>query len=347
MKKWLKVFILSVIITIIMSVVGGAVNNNCSSKIVMDINSGRVLYEENSDIKKPIASLTKILTCITAIENLNINDVVTIDEKWTGIEGSSIYLKTGEYLTIEELLYGLMLRSGNDAATAICGYAKLQGLDFISLMNKTALKTGTENSSFRNPHGLDVENHFSTAKDLARISCYAMRNDFFRKIVSTRKIKIGMNESERMLVNKNKLLALYPYANGLKTGYTKKSGRCLASSASKDGMNLVCIVLNEYSTYQTTEELFEQSFSKYRNVVLQSGDEPAAFYERNGKKLPCYTDSDVFYPLTIEEQKLISKKIKLSYCGDIPVKSYTEMGVIEFYLKNQLLFEKKIYNIIA
>lgn len=347
MKKLLKSLIISLIIIIIMSGVSGAAHKNTSSKIVMDIDSGRVLYEENSDEKRPIASLTKILTCITAIENLHLDSTVVIEDKWTNIEGSSIYLKENECLTVEELLYGLMLRSGNDAATAICGFAEKQGLDFISLMIKTAGKAGAGNSSFENPHGLDSKNHFSTAKDLALISSYALKSDVFRKIVATRSKKIGSGESERTLINKNKLLTLYPYANGLKTGYTKKSGRCLASSATKNGMNLVCIVLNEQSTYETTEKLFEKCFNDYKNVVIQSSEEPVAYFRKAGKSLPCYTNGDVIYPLKADEQNRITKKVKITYDGGFPVSSDTEMGLIEFYLKNQLLFTQKIYNIMS
>lgn len=347
MKNLLKILIISVIIFVIMSNVTINVFAVDGSFIVMDIDSGRVLYEENSRAKRPIASLTKILTCITAIENLDLKSTVEIEREWTGIEGSSIYLKESERLTVKELLYGLMLRSGNDAATSICGYANNSGKDFISLMNKTANKIGALDSSFENPHGLDSVNHFSTAYDLALISGYCMKNETFSEIVSTKKIAIGAGDNKRVLVNKNKLLSFYPYAKGIKTGYTKKSGRCLASAALKNDMTLVCIVLNHSSTYETTESLFEKCFAEYKNVLLQAYDEPVAIYEKSGYTLPCYIEQDAVYPLKEDEASGVSKKILLTYNGGYPVKSGTEMGVIEFYLENQLLFTRKIYNIMS
>lgn len=347
MKNLLKILIISVIMFVVMSNVTINVFAVDGSFIVMDIDSGRVLYEENSRAKRPIASLTKILTCITAIENLDLKSTVEIEREWTGIEGSSIYLNEGERLTVNELLYGLMLRSGNDAATSICGYAKNSGKDFISLMNKTAYKIGALDSSFENPHGLDSVKHFSTAYDLALISGYCMKNETFSEIVSTKKIEIGTGDNKRVLVNKNKLLSFYPYAKGIKTGYTKKSGRCLASAALKNDMTLVCIVLNHSSTYETTESLFEKCFAEYKNVLLQAYNEPVAIYEKNGYTLPCYIEQDAVYPLKEDEESSVSKKILLTYNGGYPVKSGTEMGVIEFYLKNQLLFARKIYNIMS
>lgn len=347
MKNLLKILIISVIIFVIMSNVTINVFAVDGSFIVMDIDSGRVLYEENSRAKRPIASLTKILTCITAIENLDLKSTVEIEREWTGIEGSSIYLKESERLTVKELLYGLMLRSGNDAANSICGYANNSGKDFISLMNKTANKIGALDSSFENPHGLDSVNHFSTAYDLALISGYCMKNETFSEIVSTKKIEIGTGDNKRVLINKNKLLSFYPYAKGIKTGYTKKSGRCLASAALKNDMTLVCIVLNHSSTYETTESLFEKCFAEYKNVLLQAYDEPVAIYEKSGYTLPCYIEQDAVYPLKEDEESRVSKKILLTYNGGYPVKSGTEMGVIEFYLENQLLFTRKIYNIMS
>ena len=347
MKKFLKMLIISAIIIFFMSDITLNVRADNSSFIVMDADSGRVLYEENSMAKKPIASLTKILTCITAIENLDLNENVKIEKQWTGIEGSSIYLKEGECLTVKELLYGLMLRSGNDAATAICGYANNSDKDFISLMNKTAFCTGAVNGSFENPHGLDSPRHYSTAFDLALISSYCMKNETFSEIVSTKKIEVGKGDCKRTLINKNKLLSVYPYAKGIKTGYTKKSGRCLASAAQKNDMTLVCVVLDYGATYGVTEKLFEDCFAKYKNVLLQAHDEPVAVYKSNGYELPCYIDKDAFYPLATDETQKISREIILTYNGGFPVKSGTEMGVINFYLENQLLFARKIYNIMS
>lgn len=347
MKKLSKMLIICSIISIIMPVVIMRAEAADSAYIVMDSNSGRVFYEENAREKKPIASLTKIATCITAIENSSLDDKVCIKKEWTNVEGSSVYLQESEELTMEELLYALMLRSGNDAATAICGHVCDGGNDFVSLMNDTAKRLGLNDTHFENPHGLDSPDHYSSASDLALLCSYSMANETFAKIVSTKKMRIGSGESLRVLINKNKLLSRYEFAEGIKTGYTKKSGRCLASAANKDGFRLVCVVLNLGSTYETTEMLFDKVYSQYNNRVLHSKDEPVAYYEKDGKTIPCSLGKDAVYPLSDEEMKYISSTTEITYKGGFPVKSGTEMGIIKFYLKNQLLFEQKIYSILG
>lgn len=315
--------------------------------VLIDAENGRILFEKNASEKKLIASLTKIATCITAIELLDLTDEVCIKKEFTGIEGSSIYLRENEKFTVNELLYGLMLRSGNDAATALCGYARERKLPFIKVMNDIALKVGARNTSFRNPHGLDEDGHFSSALDMALLCSYCMRNEDFARIVGTKNVVIGEGESKRELINKNKLIYRYPYAEGIKTGYTKKSGRCLASSAIKDGFRLICVVLDCPTTYDLTEDLFNDGYGKYERVLLQSKVVPACFYEAGGKSLPCYVEDDVFYPLSADEKSSVTQKCFLTYNSGFPVKSGAEMGRIEFYLENQLLFSRKIYNIIV
>jgi len=346
MKKLLKIIILSMILLTVMCGMTRKTVDDGTAYCVMDVSSGRVLYEKNATQEKRIASLTKVATCITTIEKIDLNEEVEIKKEWTGIEGSSVYLKEGEKLTVEELLYCLMLRSGNDCATALNGVANEHDVDLVGEMNALAERVGAANTVFKNPHGLDEENHFSTAGDLVKICRYAMKNKVFKKIVSTQKYSVGRGESSRVLINKNKLLARYKYADGIKTGYTKKSGRCLASGATKDDFSLVCVVLDTPSTYETTEKLFDRAFENYKNVLLQPADEPVAFYEKHGKKLPCYVDRDIRYPLTDTEKLLINKKVEFTYDKDFPVESGEEMGVISFYLEKQLLFCQKIFNII-
>ena len=347
MKKLSKLLIICAIIQMIMPVVTMRAEAAGSSYIVMDSNSGRVFYEENAREKKPIASLTKIAACITALENSSLSDKVRIKKEWTNVEGSSVYLRENEEFSMEELLYALMLRSGNDAATAICGHVCDGGKDFISLMNGVAKKLGLNDTHFENPHGLDSPKHYSSAFDLALLCSYSMNNEKFAKIVSTKKMQIGAGESLRVLINKNKLLSRYEFAEGIKTGYTKKSGRCLASAANKDGFRLICVVLNLSSTYETTEMLFEKVYSKYKNRILHSKDEPSAYYSKDGKTIPCSLAADAVYPLSDDEVDHVSSETEITYKGGFPVKSGTEMGIIKFYLKNQLLFERKIYSILG
>ncbi len=209
-----------------------------SSEIVMELNSLRVLHEKNSNEKKYMASTTKILTAITIIENCDLNDVVTITKETIGIEGSSIYLEEGEKLTVKDLLYGLMLRSGNDCAETLAVFCCGSVQSFATLMNNTAQKIGAINSNFVNPHGLHDDNHYTTAYDLALISCYAIKNPIFKEIVSTKKVSIPHTTRgyDRVLINKNKMLNEFDGATGIKTGFTKKAGRCLVSSCFRNGL---------------------------------------------------------------------------------------------------------------
>ena len=215
-------------------------------EVVMEVMSGRVLHEKNPDEKLPMASTTKIVTAITVIENCDINNEIIVPESCTGVEGSSVYLKAGERYKIIDLLYGLMLRSGNDAAETLAVGVGGSREGFVKLMNETAKKAGAFDSAFKNPHGLPDKGHYTTASDLAKISCYAMKNDIFRKIVSEKTYtatELTCGE-KKIWKNKNKMLFNFEGANGIKTGYTVKAGRCLVSSAIRNGMELVAVVLD-------------------------------------------------------------------------------------------------------
>ena len=233
------IFIVSILLIFsnaIMPNIIGVKAHQQSAEIVMELNTNRVVYSNNANAKKFMASTTKILTAITIIENCNLNDVVSIKKESVGIEGSSIYLKKDEKLTVRELLYGLMLRSGNDCAHALAIHCSNSINNFASLMNHTARKIGATSSNFVNPHGLHDDNHYTTAYDLALISCYAMKNDIFREIVSTKSIRISgaTKDTPRLLINKNKMLKEFSGSTGIKTGYTKKAGRCLVSSCKRN-----------------------------------------------------------------------------------------------------------------
>ena len=263
MKNILKSLILSLFLIVFM--LGKIANTSAYSsvcEVVILQSNGKILHAQNASITRPMASTTKIITCITVIEYFDLNDIVTIKPEWVGVEGSSIYLRANEQLTVKELLYGLMLRSGNDCALtlacALCGNVE----NFTVLMNDLAERAGAQNSCFKNPHGLDEEGHFTTAYDLAMITRYAMNNEVFKEIVSTKKVEIGQGDSRRMLYNKNKLLSNYEYATGVKTGYTKKAGRCLVSSANKNGVELICVVLNCGPMFERSKQLLEECFQR-------------------------------------------------------------------------------------
>lgn len=231
-----------------------------SAFAVLDGDTFTLLCQSNCHAKLPMASTTKIMTALLALENKKTDEKVTVTKEMTGIEGSSVYLKEGEILTIKELLYCLMLRSGNDSAVALA-IAVSGSIDgFASMMNERAESMNLLNTHFVNPHGLHDDNHYTSAYDLAYIAAIAMKNPVFRDIVSTKKITVGEGESQRYLLNKNKMLLSYDGANGIKTGYTKKSGRCLVSSATKNGRTLICVVLNYGDTYGLSKQLLDKGF---------------------------------------------------------------------------------------
>lgn len=201
----------------------------------MDAASGRVLYEKNASDRSLIASTTKIMTALVVCEHCNLSDRVKIPPEAVGIEGSSMYLQEGEILTVQDLLYGLMLHSGNDAAVALAVYCGGTEPDFVTMMNEKAERLGLENTRFANPNGLDHDGNYSTALDLARLSVYALQNEAFLHTVSCKTVTVG----SRTLRNHNKLLFTYDGAIGVKTGYTKAAGRILVSAAERDGRRLV------------------------------------------------------------------------------------------------------------
>lgn len=241
------------------------VQTSAQSAVLMEMESGDVIYEKNSHEKLPMASTTKIMTAICAIENGELDKKVKIASSVCGIEGSSVYLKSGEELTLKELLYAVMLESANDAAAAVATAVSGSVDEFALLMNATAKKIGAEETNFTNPHGLDNEQHYTTAEDLAKIAAYGLKNETFREIVSTYKMRIPMNSGDgvRLLLNHNKMLKLYDGAIGVKTGFTKRSGRCLVSAAERNGLTLVAVTLNDPNDWRDHEAMLDAGFEEY------------------------------------------------------------------------------------
>ena len=236
-----------------------AVGTSAAAAILVDADSGRVLYEQNADARMLIASTTKIMTALVAIQEGDLSDVVTVKREATLTEGSSMYLKEGEQLTLETLLYGLMLCSGNDAAVAIADHVGGSQKGFVKLMNETAKELGMESSSFANPNGLDAEDHYSTARDMAKLACAAVRNETLLRIVSTQSVTIG----GRTMTNHNKLLRYVDGCLGLKTGYTRAAGRTLVSCAERNGQRLVAVTLQDGNDWADHEALYDYGFSTY------------------------------------------------------------------------------------
>lgn len=232
--------------------------------VVMDGQTGRVLYAKDADTKSLIASTTKIMTALLICEQCNVLDRMQIPKEAVGIEGSSMYLREGEVLTLQELLYGLMLSSGNDAAVALAIYCGGTVEGFAQLMNDKARELGLTQTHFSNPNGLDAPDHYSCARDLAVLASYAMKNPIFAMTVSTKTVHVG----QRVLRNHNKLLWLVEGANGVKTGYTKAAGRILVSGASRGGRQIVAVTLDAPSDWQDHKLLLEQAFSGYQVKTL-------------------------------------------------------------------------------
>lgn len=319
---------------------------------VIERNSGRVLYSKNEHERLPMASLTKIITAIVAIENnADLDRVIEIPKEATGIEGSTIYLKAGEHLSIRDLLFGLMLRSGNDAAVAL-SIATSGSVDaFMTFANEFVARLGLVNTHLVTPNGLHDDNHFTSALDLARVTAYALNNPTFAEIVKTQKTVIPnefkANEN-RLLKNKNKLLAQLADADGVKTGYTKKAGRCFVGSATRNGMQLVCVLLDCKPMFEDCAKLLERGFDEFELVDLLSA------YDACGKikvtkadenEVGIFTRSEFVYPLTAQEKSNVHITRNLPESVAAPIKKNQEVGQLEINLGNDLIFCEKIYTI--
>lgn len=303
------------------------------SEIAMELKTGKVLEEGNADAQMPMASTTKIMTAIIIIEDCNLDEVITVPEKSVGVEGSSIYLQHGEKISVRDLLYGLMLRSGNDSATALAIYHSGSIEKFVEVMNSRAKQIGALNTRFKNPSGLPAEGHYTTARNLCEIACYAMQNDTFREIVGTKSYKGEF----RNFVNKNKMLYSFDGANGVKTGYTVKAGRCLVSSAERNGMDVICVVLNCPDMYERSKAILESCFSAYELVEL---NESKIFM--SGRVL-CKLSKTYFF-VANKGQNLNFKVIPVS-----PQKEFMSGAIVarlEIYGENGLLFKENLFSIV-
>lgn len=321
-----------------------------ASMITTEAGSGRVLYEKNADSRRPMASTTKIATAITVIDNVpDLEKTVVIPDCAVGVEGSSIYLSKGETASIRDLLYGLMLQSGNDCAVALAVTTAGSVEKFAALMNGTARKCGANDTNFVTPHGLHDDNHYTTARDLAKISAYAMKNATFREIVSSKRHTMPWagHDCDRVILNKNKILTTFDGGDGIKTGYTKKAGRCLVASATRDGMTIISVVLDCGPMFEECRNLMEKAFEEYSlvDITALAPDVKAEVRDGAKKTVTLRPTATSTYPLTKEEtERLIfeEKGVKPMRGG---VKRGTENGKICVTLEKRLLFESKLFTI--
>ena len=266
MKRWISA-VLCLFAVFSLSPRAYALGVSAESAVLIEAESGEIIYEKNAHKRRGMASTTKIMTAVCALENIDVSTVVTVPREAAGIEGSSVYLREGEKITVENLLYALMLGSANDAAAAIAIAVSGSMEAFAELMNAKSAELGLCDTHFENPHGLDGEAHYTTAYELAKIAAYALGNETFARIVSTVKYTIPATEGSqaRTLVNHNRLLREYSGVIGVKTGFTKKCGRTLVSAARRDGATLICVTLCDGDDWRDHRAMLDYGFELYES----------------------------------------------------------------------------------
>lgn len=307
-------------------------NLSAECAILVDASSGRVLYEKNAEQQHLIASTTKIMTAVVALEKAeDLDATVTIPDDWMGVEGSSMYLQAGDVVSIRGLLYGLLLNSGNDAATVLATTLAGDEATFVEWMNEYAVRFGMENTHFANPHGLDAEGHYSTAHDMARLMVEAMKNDTFREITHTRYIAIDGFE----LYYHNKLLNLYEYCISGKTGYTQAAGRTLVTASEKDGQLLVAVTLNAPDDWNDHIALYEYGFNNFPATTLSSRGNcyTALLVSGTGRSVPVYCMDNLSY--VVMEGETLDRTVYLPREFTEPVSCGTIVGKVVYSVDGQ------------
>ena len=311
------------------------------SAILVDAYSGRVLYAKNEHVRRPMASTTKITTALVALEKAKLTDVVTVSKNASETGEATIDLQEGEKITLENLLYGMMLPSANDAAVAIAEHIGGTQEKFIDLMNKRVQDLGLKDTHYVTPNGLHDDNHFSSAYDLAFIAREALKLPKFREIIATKRREIPWEGHpwQRVLTNKDKLLNNYPYAIGVKNGYTHQAGNCLVGAAEKDGLTLIAVVMKSSHMYEETQKILEYGFANYQPLkVVSRGELIRKINVVNGikKQIQVVSSQDVVLAVNPEEAKTVSKKIALVNSLSAPVKVGSRAGVMEILLNGTL-----------
>ena len=302
---------------------------SAASAVLLDADSGRILYARNENEERAIASITKLMTALVAAEYLDdLSQTITIQKAWTGIEGTSLYLKAGEEISLETLLYGLLLHSGNDAAVALAAHCAGDVETFVGWMNQRARDLGMTGTHFSDPNGLGDEDHYSTALDMARLGAACLKNPVVSKIVATKSIVL----EGRSFTNHNKLLWQYEGCTGMKTGYTRQAGRTLVSSAERDGQKLVCVTLNDGNDWADHKALLDYGFETYpRQVLAEEGGtlRRMTVEESLLRQVPVVARDTVAYPLKEGEQ--VTAKIQLPKTARAPVTQGEIAGTVTFY----------------
>lgn len=308
-----RLFCLILIVLAVIPYSVRAFDTSATSAILMDMDSGRILYSKDIHNVRTVASISKIMTCIVAIESGKLDEVVTIGDEILPAYGSGIYIRQGEQLTLLDLLYGLMLRSGNDAALAIANFVGGDVDGFVSMMNSKAKEIGMKESEFNNPSGLDQDKgNYSSAYDMAILTSYAMKNETYRKIVGTKKYTLTTNMNSYAWYNKNRLLTSYKYTTGGKTGFTDKARRTLVTTASRDNLNLVVVTLNDGNDFNDHRDLYEEAFNNYFSYKILEEGEINVYDENYYTNSTLYIKEKFSYPLMKSEKSNLYLKIELN-----------------------------------
>lgn len=331
----MKKILLVVLLILLTPKISNAVS--AESYVVMDYDTGRILSSKNPEKEKLIASTTKIMTCIIALEHGDLTSVRKVGEEVLKAYGSAIYLSLDEEITLKDLLYGLMLRSGNDAAIEIAYHISGSMEEFVTLMNQKAYELGMTNTKFLNNHGLeeqDGQGNTSTAKDMAILMRYALQNETFREIIATKSYTAKTSGKTYVWKNKNKLLSTYEYNIGGKTGFTEKARRTLVTASKKDEKTCIVVTLNDGNDFEDHKSLCENVFHKYERVLLVDKESLSIDIENPEKY---YIENDLYALLTEEEKENIKIEYKMNNTNA------EEAGIVEVYLNGKLLTSSKIY----
>lgn len=309
--------------------------------VIMDADTTRVLSAYNAHVRLPMASTTKIMTALVALENSSLDDIVTVPKEAYGTEGSSMYLNLGEKIRMEDLLYGLMLSSGNDAAVTIAIHLGGSVEGFARMMNDKAAQLGCTNTHFITPNGLHDPEHYTTAYDLALIASAAMQDPDFRTIVGSKYWKTTSGDVVRTLKNKNKILWQYEGGNGIKTGFTKNSGRCLAFSAERDGHTVVGIVLNCPDMWNASTSLLDYAFKNFAwKKFVNAGDTICIADIQKGMRdgLEMIAKEDILIPLREgEKDDAVELRVDCPWTLPAPVMAGQVVGSVQAWSDGRLL----------
>ena len=319
-----------------------ALETSAISAILMDLDNNRILYADNIHNVRSVASISKIMTAILAVESGKLDNTVTIGEEIKEAYGSGIYIQVGEKMILRDLVYGLMLRSGNDAAVAIAKYVGGDVNKFVEMMNEKAKEIGMKNTTFNNPSGLDQEKgNYSTAYDMAILTSYAMKNEEYRNIVSTKTHKVKTDMNFYSWINKNKLLHTYKYITGGKTGFTEIARRTLVTTSSKDGVNLVAVTLNDGNDFADHKAMHEYGFNNYTNYKILSKGYIDIIGENYYFDSKFYIKNDFNYILTETEKNTIKLKFVLE--KDTNKQDGEKIGEVFVYVMDKQVYKEDIY----